>query len=80
MTKMKVKITLEYEKEVDLPDKELWKVYQHSEWVAEVVKALERLDYMRVHVKVEKLVEPGSDEWVEEMKKIGRNNDNAEND
>ena len=54
---MKVKITLEYEKDVDLPDKELWKVYQHSEWVAEVVEALERLDYTHVHVMVEKVDE-----------------------
>lgn len=77
---MKVKITLEYEKDVDLPDKELWRVYRHSEWVAEVVEALERLDCTHVHVRVEKLVEPFSDEWIEEMKKIGRKNDNAKND
>ena len=57
MTKMKVKITLEYEKEVDLPDKELWQVYRHTEWVAEVVKALERLDYAHFHVRVEKVDE-----------------------
>lgn len=54
---MKVKITLEYKKEVDLPDKELWQVYRHSEWVAEVVKVLERLDYMHVRVMVEKVDE-----------------------
>ena len=54
---MKVKITLEYEKEVALPDEELWKVYRHSEWVAEVVKALERLDYMHVRIRVEKVDE-----------------------
>ena len=54
---MKVKITLEYEKEVDLPDKELWQVYRHSEWVAGVVEALERLDYTHVHVRVEKVDE-----------------------
>lgn len=54
---MKVKITLEYEKEFALPDKELWQVYRHSEWVAEVVNALERLDYMHVHIRVEKVDE-----------------------
>lgn len=54
---MKVKITLEYEKEVDIPDKELWQVYRHAEWVVEVVKALERLDYTHVHVRVEKVDE-----------------------
>ena len=54
---MKVKITLEYEKEVDLPVKELWQVYRHSEWVAGVVEALERLDYTHVHVRVEKVDE-----------------------
>ena len=54
---MKVKITLEYEKEVDLPDKELWQVYRHSQWVAGVVEALERLNYTHVHVRVEKVDE-----------------------
>lgn len=54
---MKVKITLEYEKDVDLPDKELWRVYRRSKWVAGVVEALERLDYTHVHVRVEKVDE-----------------------
>ena len=56
---MKVKITLEYEKEVDynMPGKEVWCAYKHAEWVAEVVKALERLDYTHVHVMVEKVDE-----------------------
>ena len=54
---MKVNIALEYEKEVDLPDKELWQVYRHSSWVAGVVEALERLDYTHVHVMVEKVDE-----------------------
>lgn len=57
---MKVKITLEYEKEVDLPDKELWQVYRHSKWVAGVVEVLERLDYTHVHIRVEKVDEEES--------------------
>lgn len=65
---MKVKITLEYEKEVDLPDKEFWRVYRQSELVAGVVEALERLDYTHVHVMVEKV-----DEGEMEVKR----NDNA---
>lgn len=66
---MKVKITLEYEKEVDLPDKELWQVYRHSELVAEVVKVLERLDYMHVHIRVEK-VDEVENELRKEIKNI----------
>lgn len=65
---MKVKITLEYEKDVDLPDKELWQVYRHSQWVAGVVEALERLDYTHVHVMVEKV-----DEVEKEAKRNDRN-------
>lgn len=67
---MKVKITLEYEKEVDynMPGKEVWCAYKRAEWVAGVVEALERLDYMHVRVEVEKLNEQEDE------------NDNAEND
>lgn len=67
---MKVKITLEYEKGVDLPDKELLQVYRRSEWVAGVVEALERLDYTHVRVKVEKVdeVERNADQTVESRK------------
>lgn len=56
---MKVKITLEYEKEVDynMPGKEVWCAYKRAEWVAGVVEALERLDYTHVHVMVEKVDE-----------------------
>lgn len=58
---MKVKITLEYEKEADLPDKELWQVYRHSRWVGDVVEVLERLDYTHVRVMVEKVDEVEND-------------------
>ena len=40
---MRVKLTFEYEKEVDLPDDEYYKLDRHAIWIADVLMTLEHI-------------------------------------
>ena len=57
---MKVRITLTYDKIIDDPNVQLYKVFKHAGWVAGVVEQLERLDDSHVLVGVEQLDEQGN--------------------
>ena len=67
---MRVKVTFEYEKEVDLPEDEFYKLDRHAIWIADVLMALEHISYLP-HWKVERVEEEKDEKEAKDEKFYG---------
>ena len=59
---MKVKITFEYEKDIDIPEDEFYKLDRQAMWLAGVIQAIEHITYLP-RWKLEKIEEETDKEF-----------------